>query len=75
MPTDPKPFPEDYLYSLSRPSAPPPKKRRWWIAVSAAALLLLLIWGLLTDWSGSILSAIPKDEIRIFPWNTKGGAL
>lgn len=47
MPTDPKPFPEEYLYSLSRPSAPPPKKRRWWIAVSAAALLLLLFSGTL----------------------------
>ena len=41
MPTDPKSFPEEYLYSLSRPSAPPPKKRRWWIAVPAALLLLL----------------------------------
>ena len=47
MPTEPKPFPEEYLYSLSRPSAPPPKKRRWWIAVSAAALLLLLFLGAL----------------------------
>lgn len=47
MPTDPKPFPEEYLYSLSRPSAPPPKKRRWWIAVPAAALLLLLFSGTL----------------------------
>ena len=47
MPTDPKPFPEEYLYSLSRPSAPPPKKRRWWIAVPAAALLLLLFSGIL----------------------------
>ena len=46
-----------------------------YILIATAALLLLLIWGLLTDWSGSILSAIPKDEIRIFPWNTKGGAL
>jgi hypothetical protein len=47
MPTDPKSFPEEYLYSLSRPSAPPPKKRRWWIALPIAALLLLLFLGAL----------------------------
>ena len=45
MSTDPKPFPEEYLCSLSRPSAPPPKKRRWWIVALAAALLLLLFPG------------------------------
>ncbi len=47
MPTEPKPFPEEYLYSLSRPSAPPPKKRRWWIVLPIAALLLLLFSGAL----------------------------
>lgn len=48
MPTEPKPFPEEYLYSLNRPSAPPPKKRRWWIALPIAALLLLLFSGALS---------------------------
>ena len=47
MPTDPKSFPEEYLYSLDKPTASPSKKRGW---VIVAAVGILLILCLIAPW-------------------------
>lgn len=47
MSNTPHRIPEEYLYSLDKPSAPPPKKRGWTIAVAVILLFLLCLCALL----------------------------